>query len=392
MNKHIWLKVTAIDLLMLCFSISVSVIGQMLGPISEAYSLNLTQSGWLLSSQSIGGIVLALIALFYSEMNKERFVLISGAILGIMILLIGTGLPVFLLFMVFALMGYSGSTINSLSNSVVSENVPPNKKDRHLVLLHMMFSVGAVITPLLSQYIYTRSGLKGVFIVLGAFVMLSVVYAFFAYAKQAAIKPAKRHLTIWQRVVDAVGIFKNPGMVTVFILAILIASAQLSMVYYVSSYFSQLGGSANYGAAALSVLFFCMLASRLVYSRIASRFSKGAVLAATNTAAFLSWGIMFFVPGAIAKIVLLGLGSLFIANNFPTVYSCAIDAAPDSRASAAGTVVLGYYIAVLAFLPAAGALGEAFGLKIAIASALAPIIGIVIIGVILKRREKLAKA
>ena len=391
MDKQTWLKVTAIDLLMLCFSISVSIVGQMLSPINEAYSLSLSQSGWLVSSQSIGGIALALLTIFYSEINKEKFVLVSGVLLGAMLLLLGFKLPVALLFAVFMLIGYSGSSINALSNSVISDTVPLKKTDRHLSLLHFAFSLGAVITPMLSQYIYDIKGLNGVFLVFGAFIILSVVYAIYSFRKHIAVKTSRKSISLKERFTTAISTFKRPAMRIVFILAIFISSAQLTLIYYMSSYFSQIGGSANYGAAALSTFFLCMLLSRLLYSRIAGRYSKGAVIAAATAAALVSWTIMFFIPGTVAKIVFMGLGSFFYANNFPILYSSSMDVSSGSKASATGFVVLGYYIALLAFLPIAGALGETYGLKIAITSALAPTLGVVVTGIILHLRVRRLK-
>ena len=388
MNKTAWSRVFGTDLLMLCFSISVSIVGQMLTPIGEAYSLNLLQKSWLISSQSIGGLSLALIAIFYSGMNKERFVLISGTLLGVMFLLIGIGLPVFLLFVIFALIGYSGGTINALSNSVISDNVPQGRVDRHISLLHMTFSLGAVITPLLSQFLYKKNGLNGVFLVFSAFIILSVIYAYVAFRKQVAVRPVKKRLKLKQRIVDAVGILKKPGMATVFTLAVLISAVQLCLVYFASTYFSQIGGSGDFGALALSTLFLCMMVSRLLYSRIAGRFSKGVVLAAANILTFICLGIMILVTGAVAKLVFLALGSFFYANNMPIVFSSAMDAAPNSKASATGIVILGYYFALLLFLPAAGSVGEAYGLDAAMASMLLPMLVSIAVGFVLHKKNK----
>lgn len=374
MKKDIWTRIIAIDLLMLCFAINVSIVGQMLGPIGNHYSLSLTQAGWLVSSQSVGGLALALMCiLFIDRLNKIKILLVSGVLLSAMLIFIGLSVPVATLFVVFIVLGFSASGVNALSNSAMSDTIP-QKADKHLTLLHMVYSFGAVITPILSQFLYLRYSLAGVFLAFGGFAFASVLYAIFSFRKQALVKLKPEKVSMKLRVAEAKSVMRKKGMKIVIIIVIMVSAWQMGAVYYMSSYFSDISGSANYGAAALSIYFLSMMISRLFYSRIAGKYSKGKVLMVTNLVGVGFWIAMFFVPGVYAKIALAGLNGFVCSNNFPILFSSAFDIAPNNKASATGFVMLGYYIALLAFLPLVGFLGDAYGLQYSLAVVTIPML------------------
>lgn len=385
-KKTLWMKIIAIDMLYLCFSINVSIVGQMFDSIKEAYSLDLTQGGALLSFQSIGGLLLAgLSIIFIDALNKTKILVLSGLTLCVCLILIGITPPLAVLFIIFTVLGFSGAVINNLSNSVMVETVP-ERSERFINFMHMLFSLGAVVTPLLSQAIYPTCGLKGVFFIFGSFALLWAVYTVFALNEKMKRKLVQRRLSFRDQYRSAISVFKISGMKLVFVISIMISAWQLAVIYYISSYFTGISGDPMNGAAALSVLFLGMMVSRLSYSKFADRFSKGRVLMITNAFGVFAWLAMFIFPGIIVKIVMVGLTALMCGNNFPITFSSACRIAPEHTATASSIVILGYYIAVLLFVPIIGYLGDVINLENALLFCALPLIIIVPTAFVLHKR------
>ena len=361
MNRTTWLKVIAVDMLLVCFSLNVSVIGQMLESIKETYMLNLTQSGMLVSVQSIGGLVLAILCILYIDaLNKTRFLVICGFVLCLMLMAIGAIPPLFLLFVIFALSGFSGGAVNTLTNPVLLETVP-RRPERFIAFMHMLFSLFAIIAPIIAQTLYDFGGLTGVFLIIGGFGLCWACYAQIIFRGQMP-KSVVPRLSFGKRLLVAKDVFLKPGMKQILFLSTMMAAWQLGAIYFASSYIRDLGGTAHEGAMALSVLFGGMMLSRLLYSRIADKFSPVRVLMLTNLMGILAWAGLLIADGIAAKTIIIGITAFFCANNFPIAFYSTYRIAPENSASASGFVVFGYYIATFAFIPIIGALGDTMGL------------------------------
>lgn len=374
MDRRMWARVIAVDMLLLCYSLNISMIGQMFGSVTEFYGISLSTGGVLLSMQSVGGLLLAVLCiLFVSGLNKVKLMTIGGVVLCGSLMLLGVLPPLIMLFILFVILGFSGGAVNTLCNPVMMEIVP-SRPERYVNFMHMLFSLGAVMTPLVSQAIFPSVGLTGVFLILGGFALCWSGYAVFAFSGDMKTKLVIRPISLSGQFRKAVSIFKTPGMGVVFLISILITSWQLSVTYYISSYFTGLSGNAMDGALALSLMFLGMMVSRLAYSRVADMYAKGRVLLLTNIAGLLAWAAVLIVPGVTVKMVLLTIAAAACANNFPIVYTVACQLAPENAATAASFALLGYYIALFAFIPMIGALGDAVGLGSALAVCIAPLL------------------
>jgi MFS family permease len=386
LDKRTWIKVIAVDMLMLCFSLNVSLLGQMFTPIKAFYNINLSQGGLLLSMQSIGGLLLSIVCiLFISSLNKTKLMVGCGLVLCILLMLVGVLPPLFLLFIMFAVLGFSGGAINTLSNSVMVDTVP-QRAERYINFMHMLFSFGSVVAPLVSQAIFPSVGLTGVFLIFGGFALCWAVYAVYAYSHAMKIKLVTGSISFADQFREALRVLKTPGMGVIFLISIFITAWQLSTIYYISSYFTELSGNAMMGALALSLFFLGMMVSRLTYSRVADKFSKGRVLLLTNAVGLLAWIAVFLVPDITLRYAFVVVAAMACGNNFPVTFSAACRLVPTNTAAASGFVNLGYYIAIFAFIPAIGALGDAAGLDKALLFAAVPLLFIIPAALVLHRR------
>lgn len=390
--KRIWKKVLAVDMLMLCVSFSISIVGQMFETIKEVYSLSLSQAGMLLSVQSIGGLTVAIMSLLVIDsFNKKKVIVISGVLICVFLIIIGIKMPLSILFIVFIILGLSTGMVNLLTNAVMIETVPKNP-ERYINFMHMIFSLGAVLAPILSHAIFLHYGLSGVFFVMGGFALFWALYSVIVFRNDLRKKLVLEKISLKVRYREMIKVLKNPGMKEIGIIAILTSCWQLTAIYYISSLFSGLTGSIADGAYALSVLFLGLMISRLLYTKFATKFSPGLVLAIGSFLGAAVWIASMLASDAQVKIILLGISAFFCGNNFPITFSTSCKLSPKNTAAALGEAFFGYYLALFVYLPIIGAIGESIGLNNALIFAALPLLILVPVAVLLHKKMKTIRA
>lgn len=387
-GKRIWSKVLALDMLMLCMAFSISIVGQMFETIKATYSLSLSQAGMLLSIQSIGGFVVAVMSLLVIDLfNKKKIIVISGVLLCIFLIIIGIKMPLFVLFIVFIMLGLSTAMVNILSNAAMMETVPKNP-ERYINFMHTIFSLGAVLAPVISNAIYADSGMSGVFFIMGGFALFWALYSVAVFKNDVRQKLVKEKIHLKSRFKEMIKVLKNPGMKQISIIAVLASCWQLTAMYYVSSLFFGLTGNITDGAYALSVLFLGMMVSRLLYSKFANRYSPGRMLAIECLIGAVFWIAAIFVNDVLVKTILIGVSAFFCGNNFPITFSTACRLSPKNTATALGATYFGYYLALFVFVPVIGVIGEAIGLNNALYFAALPLFMLIPAAIRLHRKMK----
>ena len=136
------------------------VFGSILPLLSDAYSLNETVSGMLLSSHQAGnliaGFVAGILPLYYGR-KKSILFLSSFVIIGFL-LIIGVGTPWILLF-AFFFTGISRGSISNFNNKTVNDITDSNPSA--LNFLHSLFAIGALLSPFLVMLFGQLFGLNG---------------------------------------------------------------------------------------------------------------------------------------------------------------------------------------------------------------------------------------
>ena len=136
------------------------VFGSILPLLSEAYSLNETVSGMLLSSHQAGnliaGFVAGILPLYYGR-KKSILFLSSFVIIGFL-LMIGIGTP-WVLLVAFFFTGISRGSISNFNNKTVNDITDSNPSA--LNFLHSLFAVGALLSPFLVILFSQWLGLNG---------------------------------------------------------------------------------------------------------------------------------------------------------------------------------------------------------------------------------------
>jgi fucose permease len=369
-----WPRIAALDMLMLCYSFNVAVIGQMFDSIRAAYRLTIAEASLLTSVQSIGGFAAVILSIVLMDvLNKQKITTIAGLVYFVLFLTVGLSVPLVLLFAVFVGMGLFGGVVDTITNSVMTETVPRHP-EKYINLMHMLFAFGAMVSPVIAQQVNAAAGMQTVFYAFGGFALIWAVYMVVAFRKNMRSGLVVRRESLRERMKSLAGFYRLPGMAQVFIIAVLMSCWQCSAMLYTSSMVAKVSGNEADVALALTVFFAGVMVSRLIYARFASRFSAGRMLGFSNLIGAALWLAAMLVPGVVLKIVLIGLSAFMCGNNFPVNISAACRIAPAHTAAAAGTVMLGSYVAIFAFVPAIGALADASDLGSAMIFAAVPLV------------------
>ena len=365
-NKKVWTRILAVDLLMLCVSFSMATVGQMRDYLEAAYGLTASEGGLMISMQSIGGFAVTIMAIiFVDSFNTKKLIVFSGLLTGLFIIAVGVNQPISVLFAVFVLLGFFAGIVKTLVNSVMYQIVSVNA-ERHMTLLHMLFSLASVIAPLASFALYQSFNLFGAFMVLGAVSVMFALCALIAFRDSLPQKMIQDQLNVKYRMQELKRVIRMPGMPAITYISLMVSAWQVVAIYSISTYFTQINSNGSQGAFGLSVLFLGMMIARLIYSRFADKFSQALVLAVGCTLGFLTWTAMVFVDGYVLKVVLVGLTAVFCGNNMPITYVVGCSIAPKSAGTASGIISFGYYLALFVFVPVSSIIGETTSLPISL--------------------------
>jgi MFS family permease len=267
--------------------------------------------------------------------------------------------------------------VNSLTNAVMTQIVT-NRSEKYINFMHMVFSLGSVLAPIIANSVYGIYGLSGVFWGFGGFSLFWAVYSCFVLAggrKEKSILVADINLKSQIGAMKAV--IRTDGMMTLGFIMVLATCWQLPAIYYLSSLLTEITGQSSYGALTLSILFLGMMVSRLLYSKGANRFPQKWVLGIGSFVGSILWLIAMLVSSINAKIALVGVAAFFAANNFPILFSMGCRISPKNMGIALGIETLGYYLALFLFSPIIGFIGEKIGLNYALMILAVPLLLIV---------------
>ncbi|WP_320127652.1 MFS transporter [uncultured Sphaerochaeta sp.] len=126
------------------YSVAVSMFGTQVGEIMKTLSIPISQAGSLLSTQQMGaflGIVLSPLVLKHC---KEKSILRLGmVVMGASLVLLFVFPARFVLFAIFACLGFGGFYVDSGSNAYLASHFP-EKRSIYIPILHFVYSLGAL--------------------------------------------------------------------------------------------------------------------------------------------------------------------------------------------------------------------------------------------------------
>jgi len=123
----------------------------------EYYGITAAQQGFIMTMQSVGVLAASVfIALKGERYNKIHAIAFGIIMFAIMSASIGFAPPYFLLLIVIAMMGVGLAFIDIMTNGAFSE-IYPDQKSTFIPLIHAIFGVGAMVTPVFVTLIVNPS-------------------------------------------------------------------------------------------------------------------------------------------------------------------------------------------------------------------------------------------
>jgi len=297
-------------------------LGSLMPFLRQAYGLSYDFSGLLLSCQSAGYLISALLSgVLPAYLGRRKTVLFTSVWIAVAypILISGLDLP-FLLLAGCLMMGIARGGNTNFANTVVS-TLSPERATRGFNLLHGAFAMGALLTPVLlvlAGKVLPESGWRVISVLLLVLILAQIgVYGRMALPPEAPAKGVKRVDMSFLKVKS----FWLSGAMLFFYIA-----AEFAINGWLVTYFQDIGAlSAGHAQLMSSLYWAVMFVGRVSGAFISSRVSRGTLLVVDGVGLCVSFLILFFSRTAVAIIPSLMCVALFMATIYPTAFAFGSD-------------------------------------------------------------------
>ncbi len=167
-----------LNVLMLFYAMSLTMLGPLMPSIIEQYKLQLSQAGLISTFQSIGGLIFTILGGILADyIKKSRLIGLTFFTYSVSLLALAFAPTYAVVLALFFTLGASTRMLDVVLNAYVSD-INPNRRGFHLTLLGISFGIGGLLGPLFST-VFRNSGLKwyNTFLILGiTCTLITVVY------------------------------------------------------------------------------------------------------------------------------------------------------------------------------------------------------------------------
>lgn len=292
------------------------ILGSLLPLISNAYNLNNTISGGLISAHQVGNLIAGFIAgvlPLYLGRKKAVIFMCCFVVMGFLIMIL-TGNPV-LLILGFLFTGLSRGSISNFNNTMVNEI--SNSSSSALNILHSIFAIGALLAPFLVIFSTRLTGdfgwkLSAIVIIVLALISM-VLFSRMDMDESARIKQKtdKSYVFIKDRK------FQIGAGILFFYLC-----AEATINGWMVKYFIDSGiMSIQYAQILASLLWVVILAGRLTTAFIGERIPKKIILTVLSTGTVIFYLLLLSTRNVTTiTLAIMGLG-FSMAGIYPTTVS-----------------------------------------------------------------------
>lgn len=291
--------------------------------ISDSFQIGTKDMGMLVSLQFAGTILGPLIfGSFINRVSKKYSSLLGITLFssGCFLLLIFPELTAFFIGVFVLGMGFS---ISQTCSSAALSDAFPGKASKYINLAQCFFSGGAVISPILTNYVLNEFGLtwKFIFYVSGAGYLLLIVPILFTEFARPKIADSQKRLNF-------PGLIRSTS-ISYLILAIFIyVGVESGLVYFTALLFTQVFQAPEWNAFAISAVWLAMIPARIAGSFLHKHKYKLLLrLFLVNTLLLCLLG--FSSGPTIAFACCLALG-LFFGPIWPTLIGMGTEESPEN--------------------------------------------------------------
>lgn len=345
------------------------MLGTLLPYIRDENALSYAQSGALLSAHQFGSLfaVLAVGILPYAIGRKKSTLLLGAGMAAGLISMTLFKSP-WLLAAAFALTGIGRGTMTNICN-VVASDVSGNRTGA-LNFLHAVFSIGAMLSPIIVYVFTVASGAGWKFSALTAAALAIIAWVLIARSKLSDTPSRKENGGV-------LSFFKSLSFWLNTMILFFYISAEASIMGWFVIYFEDTGVLSSAAAKLTPTLLWLMMTiGRFSCAAISSRVDKNKLLLALalGFSAFFT-GMLLNRSAVVCVFLLLGIG-LSMAGIYPTTLS--------AMRGVLSTASAGFAIAIASvggiLMPwIIGAVADVYGLAGGVAMILTALAGMIIL-------------
>jgi fucose permease len=361
-TKKLWVALTCAT--MTQHGIVLVLAGALLPAMMKTFGIRESAAGLMLGIGALGFVLGPLVAGMLSDRTNPKMVFLVGLGLEAILLICFSFAPTFpLAIAAYFLFSIGAGFIETVVN-IVPTLVEPERPGSLMNIVHMFFSIGAFISPILAGLILRDTGswrpVYWVVAVPTAILFLLIWRSPFppTPAAAAAVKPAGR-----------VGSVLRERAVLLGALALLLyVAAEFGASNWIVLYAQkELAFPVLAATSALSALWFGLMIGRLLNSRLAlRRSSRELVLWSGVTGVICGLALLTARTPAVAYLWLFGLG-LSMAGMYPNIMADINSRYPIQMGLVTGFLAQAAALGSMLAQPALGVIAERAGLTVAVA-------------------------
>ncbi|MGI6778618.1 MAG: MFS transporter [Acetivibrionales bacterium] len=272
--------------------------------ISEEYSIDSVIRGSLVAVQFIGICIPPLfIAWLAGKTGKKNVLMFSMTILvaGLLSVYLTNNLLCFIISIFF--IGGGFSVTEATLSAAISDEFPQNAQ-KHISFSQAMFSIGAFISPLVSEFLLNRGiRWKSLFLLCGVFFALLLVMLTFIKIEKSVIEYNASGSK------DILGIIREKNFIFLALTIFVYIGIEEIIGFFTDSYFNISVGAPGLGAVALSLYWAAMIPSRLITGIV--KMSHKKFIAICSIGITISLVAAMLIPVNAVKLVLFAFSGLF---------------------------------------------------------------------------------
>ena len=311
--------------------------------IAASLQANQTQMGNMISALYLGCVIAVL---FFGELAQKRgkrfAAIVTAGIVALGALIVTLSNSIWMVTLGFLVYGIGSAGYESCAMSLVSEHNGENA-NRSLNLTQAVFSVGAVITPVLLSLVLGKTQFRP------AYAVISICYAGFALYWLLSRGIGDPHPDAQEKQGTAIfSLLRKPYMLLYMLVMIIFVGSETAVTYWIGSYFTGQGIGA-YGAFALSAYWFASIFGRLLGSLVRT---PAFVMPYYFALAALGCLLLTLLPGAALKIAAVVLVGVAFAPVYGSIAFLAGQRFQEFSAASFSLVVFSSGVGGMIFQPA----------------------------------------
>jgi FHS family glucose/mannose:H+ symporter-like MFS transporter len=356
--------------------------GALLPQLSETFGFSDSLSGLLLAIPSVGFSLAGIVGGWLSErISLQR--LLSLSAVGLMISLVLAGSSSFAIMIIVAtmLIGFSGGVMEVGANGLIV-SIYHDRAASQLNLLHVFYSSGAFLSPLVVAIIVTNNYSWRVNYILAS--ILTLIFAFILNRQSAPLKLDIQSTSL-RKVLHLV---TRQAVARAWISAVFFTAGEFGLSYWLTTYFQRvLGFSPGIASGSLSVFWIAMLIGRIINSRLPSSTNLSPIIISELVGCVFS--VLLVFGGGNFKLIVIGVlfSGFFMAGLIPNLLAYASHDTEESIGSISGLILSGAGVGMLIGPGLIGILADVWDLKTSMYTALFLLLVVLVIFSLPSRRK-----